>query len=138
MTDLTLRQFIDKYDKGEFDKSTKSMIGMGWYDWFCSDSSLYNRLKPLVSKVKKISKSKKIDLDKMYVFFKNNCPCVGPTYDDFRICNIESGDVIYCICKLNKGCYGNDFSGWTMWYDNGTDFDEWCKSWDDIKEYFEI
>ena len=38
-----------------------------------------------------------IDIDTHYVFFKNNCPLVGSTYDDFRICNIEEGNVQYTV-----------------------------------------
>jgi hypothetical protein len=33
----------------------------------------------------------------VYVFFKNNCPMNGPLYDDFRICDIETGDVIWTV-----------------------------------------
>ena len=38
-----------------------------------------------------------IDLLEHYVFFKNNCPVNGPLYDDFRICDVESGNVIYTV-----------------------------------------
>ena len=40
---------------------------------------------------------KDVDLDSTYVFFKNNCPFDGPLYDDFRICDIESGNVLYTV-----------------------------------------
>lgn len=79
-----------------------------WYDWFCRDSSLENKGKTLLQKLRAISNSKKFDNDKTYVFFKNNCPCVGSLYDDFRICDIETGDVLYTVIpasgyKRNKG-----------------------------------
>lgn len=68
-----------------------------FYDWFCKDSSLENKAKSLISKLKRIKDSSKIDTSKSYVFFKNNCPMVGSLYDDFRICDMETGDVIYTI-----------------------------------------
>ena len=69
-----------------------------FYDWFCKDSSLENKAKSLFSKVKTFLKhNPDIDLLTHYVFFKNNCPFNGPLYDDFRICNIETGDVVYTV-----------------------------------------
>ena len=74
-----------------------------WFDWFCADTSLYNRGKKLLSKVKAVSKSKLIDTDKTYVFFKNNCPLYGDEklYDDFRICDIETGTVLFTFVPRN-------------------------------------
>ena len=37
------------------------------------------------------------DTDKVYVFFKNNCTGRGTKYDDFRIVDRETGDVIYTV-----------------------------------------
>ena len=70
----------------------------GFYDWFCKDSSLRIRGERLMPKVIKFLKTQPtIDPEKHYVFFKNNCPMVGPTYDDFRICEIETGDVVFNV-----------------------------------------
>ena len=68
-----------------------------WYDWFCKDSSLKRKGKDLLHKLKMIALSKKFDNDKCYVFFKNNCPLVGNLFDDFRICDKETGRVLYCV-----------------------------------------
>ena len=69
-----------------------------FYDWFCSDSSLEAKGKSLMNKVIKFIKANpSIDTSKHYVFFKNNCPFNGPLYDDFRICDIETGDVIFNV-----------------------------------------
>ena len=69
-----------------------------FYDWFCKDSSLRNKSWKLMKQVKTFLKhNPQIDLLEHYVFFKNNCPGRGPLYDDFRICNIETGDVVFTV-----------------------------------------
>jgi len=95
---VSFKQWIENYQNGMYDSPDfDTMCKAGWYDWFCKDSSLINRMKKMVPAILKISKSSKIDLDKTYIFFKNNCPMCGKLYDDFRICDIDSGDVIYTI-----------------------------------------
>ena len=74
-----------------------------WYDYFCKSSSLVNKGRALIRKLKKIYKlnelsgRKYFDPNKTYVFFKNNCPCCGSLYDDFRICDLETREVIFTI-----------------------------------------
>lgn len=78
-----------------------------WYDYFCKRSSLVNKGRSLIRKLKKIYKlnelsgRKYFDPNKTYVFFKNNCPCCGSLYDDFRIYDFETGDVIFTV-KVNR------------------------------------
>ena len=68
-----------------------------FYDWFCCDHSLQRKARALVPMVKKFIKAMNIDVDDAYVVFKNNCPLNGSLYDDFRICNVATGDVIYTV-----------------------------------------
>ena len=69
-----------------------------FYDWFCKDSSLRNKSWKLMKQVKTFLKhNPQINLLDHYVFFKNNCPMNGPLYDDFRICNIETGNVVFTV-----------------------------------------
>ena len=110
MTDNhTLKQWIALQEDGAFaHEDVNTQINAGWYDWFCTDKSLINRLNKMTPKVKRIAKSAKIDQKTVYVFFKNNCPMVGKLYDDFRICDVASGDVVYTIVPAcghtkNKG-----------------------------------
>ena len=66
----------------------------GFFDWFCRDKSLKNKMLALKGKVAFLVKSGVIDGDKNYVIFKNNCPCDGELYDDLRVIDIETDEMI--------------------------------------------
>ncbi len=68
-----------------------------FYDWFCKDSSLQRKSDNLFRAVQTFVKKFNIDTDKNYVFFKNNCPMLGPLYDSFSICDVETGDVQFWV-----------------------------------------
>jgi hypothetical protein len=61
----------------------------------------------------KLTDSKRVNLDKMYVFFKNNCPMRGPLYDDFRICDKEDGKVLYTVVLKDPRSEGKPL--WTVY-----------------------
>ena len=98
MNNISIKQFIKNYEKGKYNNpDTNTMIDAGWHDWFCDDAELKPRLDAMFPKVKEIAHSSKINMDTMFVFFKNNCPGIGDIYDDFRFCEMECGDVVYTI-----------------------------------------
>ena len=105
-----------------------------WYDWFCKDSSLERKGKDLLKKLKMIALSKKFDNDKCYVFFKNNCPLVGNLYDDFRICDKETDEVLFCIVPKSghKAHKGMGFVYCDGYWENGAV----SGTWKDIKKWF--
>lgn len=109
-----------------------------WYDWFCSDSALVNKTKVLLTKLKSIvkdnEKGKRFDPEKCYVFFKNNCPVCGNLYDDFRICSIETGEVIYTITP-KLGYNGADW-GKSEVYDVDARKAIVLGAWKDAKNFF--
>ena len=96
---LNLKQQLEHFEKtGEAISSDGATWCHGFYDWFCKDHSLAARAERLIPKLKKfLANHPEIDTTKVYTFFKNNCPMSGPLYDDFRICDSATGDVIYTV-----------------------------------------
>ena len=129
MTEKSIKTVLQEFDNGTL------VIRSLWYDWFCRNTSLINKGTALLIKLKAISKSKKINVNTMYVFFKNNCPVDGTLYDDFRICDIETGDVIYTVVPKSgaKRCNGLG----EIW-GKENDFKEplFVGKWKEIKKWF--
>lgn len=109
MQRLSLKEWIKAFNNGSFESADrKTQIEAGWYDWFCKDSSLKAKTYKLGGVVKQIKDGGKVDLANTYVFFKNNCPLNGPLYDDFRICDILTGNVQFTVqfdCCWNEKKY---------------------------------
>lgn len=98
MSDIPIREWVKKFDAGEFNAPDfKTQCEAGWYDWFCKDSALARKTQKLGRYLKTLLKTGAIDVDNSYVFFKNNCPGVGTLYDDLRVCDLATGEVIWTI-----------------------------------------
>lgn len=96
---ISIREWVKRFNNKEWDQpDCSTQCEAGWYDWFCKDSSLLNKTRRMGRIIKQIKDGGKVNLDSDYVFFKNNCPCVGPLYDSFKICDSKSNNVILCIC----------------------------------------
>ena len=94
----TLQNQIDSFNSGTIiDPEGQSNTCFNFYDWFCKDSSLEKKATKLFNQVIKFVKECNICTQTTYVFFKNNCPGNGPLYDDFRICSIETGNVLFNV-----------------------------------------
>lgn len=100
----TLREQFEAFSEGRYvDSDGQESHCYNFYDWFCKDTSLKNKANTLFRASRRFAKKMDIDLDKHYVFFKNNCPMRGPLRDDFRICDRETGDVIWNVTP-KTGC----------------------------------
>lgn len=110
---LNILEQIAAFDRGEYNSpDVHTQIKAGWYDWFCSDETLVKKTKLLYGKVKQLIKTRRIrqlDLTKVYVWFKNNCPVYGNLYDDIRIADIETGEVLFTI--VPRSGYDNTEAG---------------------------
>lgn len=132
----TSAQQITNYLNGQYDSPDfKTQCAAGWYDWFCKQSSLVKKTDKLYKLFIQISKSKKIDLLNSCVFFKNNCPMNGSLYDDFRICDLTNGDVIYTI--IPKSGHKNMNGKGEVW-GKENNFKEalFVGTWHEIKNFF--
>lgn len=97
---VTLREQLAAFERGQVLSTNGRTDDTGcwnFYDWFCKESSLKNKAVSLMKKVKRFVTAHNIDLDKHYVWFKNNCPMRGSLYDDFRISDIETGENKYVV-----------------------------------------
>lgn len=98
MANIKLATWIQNFKEGKFDHPDfLTQCDAGWYDWFCKDTSLVNKTKRMGSIIKQIKEGGKINLEKTFVWFKNNFPLNGPLYDAFFIADIETGDGIYTV-----------------------------------------
>ena len=129
----SLRQQLEAFANGSY-MDSDGLIDTGcynFYDWFCKRTSLEGKAKRLFSNVKTFVKNTpSLDIDKHYVFFKNNCPFNGPLYDDFRICDIESGDVIWNVTPKS----GHSGKAEIYWKERG--FQDPYKEADTFRELF--
>lgn len=81
--EMSVREWQEKFRAGEFEADDfQTQVQAGWYDWFCEDEELAERLKDIGRVVMGVTEP--FILDNYYVWFKNNCPSVGPLYDDVR------------------------------------------------------
>jgi hypothetical protein len=93
MKEITLREWIKNFNEGAYESmDIQTQSEAGWYDWFCRDTSLRNKTRRMGNIIKQIKDGGRVNLDKTYVWFKNNCPMSGPLYDDFRIADINSDE----------------------------------------------
>jgi hypothetical protein len=106
-----------------------------FYDWFCSDRTLERRAKRFISKLKFLKKLGLVDGDKMYVWFKNNCPMCGGTYDDMRISTLDE-DNKFCggLCP-KTGHEMVELKAELWWFDGDREIQSIkATNWSDLKK----
>lgn len=97
--EITLRQWQENWKAGLYAGTERQdMRQAGWYDWFCPDTELAQRLEKMAQVVAQIVDGGLIDLDSTYVWFKNNAPFIfDDTHDSFRITPMNEGSNLFDV-----------------------------------------
>lgn len=130
---LNITQQVEAFRQGKYEATdVDTQFDAGWYDWFCADKALAGKTRKLYKKLIKILESPKFDCDKTYMFMKNNCPASAEKhlYDDFRICDIETRKVIYCVTPKSS------FSGKAEIFDADKNETVLVGSWQEVVAWF--
>lgn len=125
MKEQTVRQYLDAPAQADCHN---------FYDWFCKDASLANKQIALDKKVRKLVASTKLNMDTMYVWYKNNCPMKGPLYDDIRFSDLATGDVKYTITPKS----GHNGKAEVWGYENEFKEPLVQGTWEDVLTFFGI
>lgn len=145
METRTIREWQIQYARGDFNTNDfNTMCAAGWYDWFCKEEQLKSRLDKMAKIIMQLQTSDRIDIDKMGVYFKNNCPVNAPTYDDFRLYYINGNRNEYVVEMLStcvKQRYKNNYaifhcSNWSKPVyicRTSTEVVRWLNGWDSCK-----
>ena len=96
----SVAQWVKAFNEGAFKPANtwdnkanvRQQIDAGWYDWWTGDRYLPGKTNKMGRIINQIRPGGKVDLDKNYVWFKNNFPMQGNLYDDFRFASQETGD----------------------------------------------
>ncbi len=126
---LTTNEILELFKKDDIETIQKKCF----FDWFCKESSLRNKTIFLTKKLSVLLPSDKIDVNKTTILFKNNCSLSYGLYDDIRIVDIESKEVLYNIAPSSKADDGQA----VLWdLTKNTEQATICGTWKDIKNYF--
>jgi hypothetical protein len=93
---VTLKDQLLAFREGKYlDSDGTESFCYNFYDWFCKEDKLQHKADTLFVLAQELVNKLNIDTEKYYVFFKNNCTGGGTLYDDLRICDIETGMVVW-------------------------------------------
>ncbi len=140
MEKVNVLKQLEKFRNGEYNSRDRdTQISAGWFDWFCKDTSLVNKTKALYRKVASVldanETGKRFDPEKVYVFFKNNCPVSGNLYDSFSFVDIETGDVVFWITPAS-GHKVDRMRAQVAGPENGFEKNLVEGCWNDVLDYF--
>ena len=106
-----------------------------WYDWFCSKDTLHRRGLRLLRALRSIRNSPRFDRANMAVWFKNNCPMTGSTYDDMRISDLKTNQNAFVIV-VPSNRYGKPHPWEVFVPENGYKTPVVSGDWKTIRKWF--
>lgn len=107
MSTKNVREFIVAWEDAQCENDRKELAEDIWYDWFCSDKSLYSRTKKIIRPLKELLiRSKKVG--ELELSGKNCCPLAGDLYDCFRF--FDENDHFVCCVSFDSCHAGTKYS----------------------------
>lgn len=108
MEEYSIKEWLNLFGNQSSFASEIVLLDAGWYDWFergTSRRALFT--KKCVNVLRRIQSSKYINDDKMYVFFAQPYSFSDGMYENLKICDKETGKVLFCISYEKKR--------WSVW-----------------------
>lgn len=99
-TAISLRNFVDNYERGVYDMPDQNAVNSIWHDRQVTELDIQRRTRPLAKKVMRFLKvaQTEVDMDKNYIYFRNTKTDDGEAYDTFSITEKDSKKVLFFIC----------------------------------------
>lgn len=101
------------YQEGAFSSPDyDTQVLAGWYEWECSLDELLEKTKRFAKPILMLKNSERINLDSMFIWFTTNITEDYPPHDDFKICDIETGVILYQV--FYKSPFDDKNTLWTV------------------------
>ena len=117
-TKISIREWLNNYDNGMYsDSDFETMCDAGWYDWFCRDEALVNKLRKFAGVIKNVTKNDDFILDNFTLRFKNLFCCCSDSwylYDMIRFAPMDEQekDSRIFIITIGDKCTGCTYGVW--------------------------
>ncbi len=134
VNNITLREFQKMYRIGDFlPRDFSVQVKAGWYDWFCEDAELSDRLAEMWKILDGITNDWL--LDNFRVWFKNCCSADEVLYDTLRIEPLDESkrDELYFLVELHDEAYLKRYKNCKK-YETFTIHGGYGDEFDDIKD----
>lgn len=107
----------------------------GFNDWFCKQTTLESEYKKMLPKLKLLAEMGFVDPDRVYVWFINNCPCVGKLYTDIRFSLLDDSSFLGGVVPISGFNSDKEKGQMCSYWRLAPDYEEFIfKNWLDFKK----